>query len=283
MAAKSYSPPPAQAVTPVHAATSGSVYTLVPVPSLSPPPPLPEKKGSHAVDADYVDVGGPAGTAGDPALTPASVGESKVVALSDSRRSKAAAGMSLPPALQTVPINRRTFAYRVNSASQADCGVGGLIGACGIIAAGLSNSYSIASAFRVRGLKLWPPVGSGGTSSASVKWGVLGATGYVPDQNFFQALPDGITVTKMVKATPPRGSLASNWLSTGIPAGYTVFSIIAAVGTIVHMDIEYTHSGTISNLGITLTGSPTLGAMYWLSPDGVTSNKIRVIGLPTTT
>jgi hypothetical protein len=190
-------------------------------------------------------------------------------------------GMSLPPVLEATPHVRHVFRYGVASTATVSCTLASLLGACGGICT-IANSkvQPWASSIRIRSLTVWPPSASG--NYTFVNWSSAGSSGYLPDTAKMINIPDGLTITKALRFVPPKGSLAGNWLNpVTISTSAVIFGMTIHVGSVVDFHVEYTLSN-VSQAGTITVVAGTLGNVYYLPLDGVSSNKLLAAGLPTT-
>lgn len=189
----------------------------------------------------------------------------------------------LPPSLSLVPSVVHTFRVQSNSACTLQpLTLGGLNGLCGTIGTVTNSTCSgIASSMRIRKIIIYPSTSQSGISNAMIEWATA-FSGFVKDHIRDTALPLGITNTVPVLAVPPKGSLASNWLSIALGAGAAIMYITCPAGCVIDITLEYTTRGAITGYTFTGVSVVTVGNMYYLPPDGILSNKLRVLGLPTT-
>ena len=190
---------------------------------------------------------------------------------------------AMPPPILLTPVIRHVFRYRVTSAVTGQgCGLGGLLGATGgICTATNSNVRTWGSSLRIHSLKMWLPAGTS-SDVGYIDWSSAGPAGFAPDKSKLIAVPDGVTVSSALSFTPPTGSLAAFWLNpTVISLGAAVFAITAPVGAIIDFDASFT-LGVVNNGVDQTVVTGVLKQQYYLALEGAGTNKIRPLGLPTT-
>jgi hypothetical protein len=188
--------------------------------------------------------------------------------------------VSLPPQIEVTPIIKgHVFRFRVNSTFAGTVGIGGLLGACGGICTTTNSALRhVASSIKIHSLRAWTPAGS---ASASLSWGPGASAGFTPDSAKDIATPDGVTNSQCVVAVPPRDCLAAMWMNPTISAGSTVLVMGFTTGTILDLKVSFSLSNVYATFTDTIT-TGVLGTYYYLALDGPASNKIRPLGVPTT-
>jgi hypothetical protein len=190
------------------------------------------------------------------------------------------ANSSLPPMINTTPSVKHRFRFLCgSSAFNGNITVTDLFGACGTIG-GVNFGYSIASAIRVQNIDVWVGPETAG-ENAELSW-ATGVSGFQRDVNKVKSLPGGVTVTGKVSFKPPPKTLAGDFITTAFTASSVLWTMLIPPYSILDMTVEYDLANILANLAITLTTS-TPGKPYYLALDGVTSNKLVPVGLPTTT
>ena len=192
-------------------------------------------------------------------------------------------GSSLPPALNVTPRWQHRYRFRANStASGVTVTLGNILAACGSTCTVANTTVrSWASSVRVKRFMVWLP-GNLTNNYCYIDWVSAGASGFLPDDARIVTVPDGITVTTALSFSPPKLSLAGSWLNpTSISASTVVFGITCGTGSIIDMDIEATLSNVGDGVSATITAG-TLAKAYYLPLDGVGTNVLRAIGVPTT-
>jgi len=200
-------------------------------------------------------------------------------------KSKVPSGaISLPPPIQVVPRFSHRYRFRATAAANSlAVSLQDLLGAVGVVGAVVNSKVNtLSSTVRLRSITVWPSASTSGPDHAYVYWSPTGLAGYVPDELWETAIPDGITVARALRFVPPSGSLASFWLNPdSIPSTTGVFVITAASGSIIDVDAELTLPVTGISSQITVA-TAVVGEFYWLALDGAASNVLVPLGFPTT-
>ena len=191
--------------------------------------------------------------------------------------------VSVPRKLQTTPKVRHTYRFRVTTTGSYSIQTGFISGACGAVGITSTTVQNIASSFKLRKFTIYPPATAIGTSdTVLVYFNYATAAGFVRDESFSASVPDGITTTGALTFVPPKKSLLDTWLSTQLSFSNTCCTIAAPAGAIIDMDIEYTLMNLNSGYSATTVATATVGRMYYMPLDGVSSNKIQAQGVTTT-
>jgi hypothetical protein len=191
-----------------------------------------------------------------------------------SRRRSAPLLMNVPPSLSLVPTLGHCFRFINTSNASVPVTVTTLLGSLGVIGTSVTSTASMASSVRISHINVWPP--AGGTALA--EWGY--AEGHVKDAIKDSSLPTGITISKMLKFSPPPNLLASFW-SNEVFGAQNILNLICSVGSVVDVHVSYTIAASFQNVLIPVA-TAVLGTVYYLALDGPTSNLYVPVGLPTT-
>jgi hypothetical protein len=180
----------------------------------------------------------------------------------------------------TVRTRHRYF-FRANAALTAvPVGLGGLLGAMGVIGTTL-NSFvtTVTSSARILSVRAWNPQVAG-SDNVFVDW--VGVAGYLPDSSMDRCLPDGITVSSCLLFKPPAKSLAAAWMNSAVIAvGTAILTFTAPAGTVIEVDLEGTLCNVTGTQSIAVAAA-AIGTFYYLALDGPASNKIRPVGVLST-
>jgi hypothetical protein len=182
--------------------------------------------------------------------------------------------------MSTVPYSHK-FRFRAAAAANAlQLGVGGIFGALGVVATSTTSVASIASSFRVHSISMYPSAATTPPSECLCLW-ASALTGFLPDEARLTTMPDGITIPRGYKFSPPKASLAADWINTAVNAGAAVVYLTCPTGTIIDIHLSARMSNAIGNINITVT-SAGVGGVYYLAPDGPATNRFVPLGLVTT-
>jgi hypothetical protein len=191
--------------------------------------------------------------------------------------------MSLPPPLSTTVRISHTFRFRATSTlTGVSCSFTNVLGALGGICT-VANSVvrSFGSSLKISKLIAWPPA-STTADVVFIDWDPQGSAQFVPDDSKVVTIPDGVSVSRALVFSPPRNSLASDWLNASAFSPTNIlFGMTAPTGTIIDLHVTYTLSNVSGGLNQSVVAG-TLGQVYFLPLDGPSSNKIRSVGVPST-
>ncbi len=135
-----------------------------------------------------------------------------------------------------------------------------------------------ATSFKIVSLDMWLPEGGQG----EIAW-VVDNTDQGPDQAFDAMVPTGITTSERLSTSPPKESIASDWVNDTAVMADDLFSVTSSVaGAILDMDVEYTLPNEFSLTSITIAAG-VLGTAYYLALDDATGGNIVPVNRPTTT
>ncbi len=255
-------------------------YILVRAPE--PHPPSSERSSSSSAASSI-------GEMRESKVTIEHKDETKLVYLRDPcvalalKATKRSTKVSLPPVINTTVRTNHVFRFRVNATcSLTPVGLGGLIGAMGVVGKTSTVVNAIHTAVRLHSIKVWMPALSS-ANTFFIDWVGTVIAGISPDSRMEASVPDGVTITGCMTAKPPKGSLAREWLNAGTLSSLAqaLFSVSSPAGTIIDMHVEGCIANTVSPQSITVT-SATVGTLYYLALDGPSSNKIIPQGVLTT-
>jgi len=186
---------------------------------------------------------------------------------------------NLPPKLDVTPTIRHRYRYLASTASSGSTTIGELFGALGSTCTITNSSVTCwYTSVRIHSISLFAP--SGTTSGTSVLWNSP-IPGIGRDTEPDTYTPSGITVANKLVALPPSHSFAGDWMNSSLTATLSIFTIVCPAGTIIDLDVSATNSNVYGPYQrAVVTG--TLAFPYYLALDGVTTNLLAPVGLPTT-
>jgi len=199
-----------------------------------------------------------------------------------STRGTAKYGADLPPSLKLLPPTRMRLQFIALANGGYSTSVGQLLLCAGGVATTTTNVASFWSAVKLARIKIWPSVGASTPSSTSNAAGVawVGGDGNIPDQESWQVLPIGVTMTRSLTFVPPKGSLASFWWD-GSSSTSNLFELYAInAGDILQVEFDVCPTVKLSNVAKTVSGA-TAGDVYYASLDG--GSELIPAGLMTAT
>jgi len=187
----------------------------------------------------------------------------------------------MPPALETVVCAHTVLRFNnQNAASNVNVTAATLLVACGSICT-IANStvVSVASAFKLHKITVWPGSTSAGAGQvAEVLFPDLG--GITKDESRSTAIPTGVTVSDVVTERPPKNTQASWWNNSTVGSS-VIATITCPAGSIVDVSITFTLRNNIAGVVQAGYAAATLGAYYYGRLDGV-GGKFTPMGAPTT-
>jgi len=198
---------------------------------------------------------------------------------------RAGGSVNLPPNLNN-SITVRNAVYRYFAASGAGAAVSvsvaDMLGALGGVAQSASIFRPWASSFRIHKVCAWPANSNTGADQSyfTLSWN-SGLVPYQRDELKSEDLPEGATITRAVVERPPRGCLAGDWVASTASTTANLFTIQTSQGSIVDLHVSYTLPLAFTPGSLTTT-SATTGQYYYLPLDGVASNTLKPVHLPTT-
>lgn len=182
----------------------------------------------------------------------------------------------LPPTLDATVTFRKVFRYvaQGSSASGASCTVGQMLESFGSVATATTQITSITSAFKLHSLTFYPAA----SGVCGVEWVDAATTGLNQKDSYKNApVPTGITVSHPVRFTPPKDSQVSWWWD-GQASGVTLLALYATVGCYLDVDVSVCISNRQVNVQETGFTGLTVGAVYYPSLDGRSTNKFAPFG-----
>jgi hypothetical protein len=195
--------------------------------------------------------------------------------------------MSLVPVIHLTPQMRRNFYFSNSTSGSVSISFLELIGTLGgICTVANTTIQNWASSLKVNHLRVWPSMSASGVESVVVDW-VAGPSGFVPDRADTVINVMGSTIPHSLTFTPPRNSLAGDWLNTAaVSSSANIFNLTFPSGCVWELDVTITLGMVNSTTTTTFAASVatgTLGNIYYLALDGTSSNKIAPVGgTPTT-
>lgn len=198
-------------------------------------------------------------------------------------RGKATYVETLPKQLNTTPAFRQVLRYYVGASTTAQpVTVAQLGGACGGIATATTTFSPWASSVRLHKLTVYPSPSASGASPilTGIIWASAASSGYLPDEEVEATLPAGVTQTHAAVFKPPKGSLASMWLSSSVSGSSNILALSAVIGSVIEVDLSCKMSNNLAAFGTQTTSGKTVGNSYWPPLDGYTSTKFQPLGRP---
>ncbi len=187
-------------------------------------------------------------------------------------RVQSSGGASLPPEIKTNATVRQPIRFYTSSAvSDAPITVTDFHGAILVVGRVSNTSFTpIASSFRIRKITIWNAPNLG---SSEIAW-LASDIARVKDETTNAGTPSGSVSTSKNVFTPPKGSVAFDWIYTTLTGSTQIFRISAPQGSIIDFDVEWTLStGHLTMSAInSISGSVTVGAFYRLYMDRSTGN-----------
>jgi hypothetical protein len=188
---------------------------------------------------------------------------------------------TLPPAMDSTINYASCIRYEAQSNNIVSVSVSDMIGALGGICTVTNSVFKPwTSSIRIRKVVCWPPAGAATAPSfAQVLWN-SGVSGVNKDSELCFDVPAGITQTGSVTFTPPKRTLAADWMAASI--GTTnIFTFSCSEGTIVDFHFEATLQNNFSPGTLSIT-TGTQSSAYYLPLDGASSHQYLPLHLPTT-
>lgn len=180
--------------------------------------------------------------------------------------------LSLPPALECSPVFGATFRFDVtNALTSAVVSKANLMAVPGCMGAVVNTTgYTIASAIRIKRIRMWPAAGG----ECGVQWN--GSAGKMRDESKDVTLPAGITVDRMVELTPPPNSYASMWWEAG-ESSVSIMQITSTSGAIIDLLLDFTLANVMSTSAVTFA-TISVGVMTYPPLDGNTTHIMKQLG-----
>jgi hypothetical protein len=186
-------------------------------------------------------------------------------------------GLSLPPPLEITPLVEHVFRFSATSGGTATISAADVIGALGTVCTVTNSTVRpFASSFRIKAVKLWSAVSSSTAFNESVVW-TLATGSQMKDEEVSESFPTGVSVSRNLTSSPPKGTLAAMWQ---VANTNSLFTLQINAGSIVDLVIEYTLSNQFVS-GTQSVSTGVLGNIYYLYLDGASAIMLPV-GLPST-
>jgi hypothetical protein len=190
---------------------------------------------------------------------------------------------SVIPTLESSVVIRRTFRFQVASAiTSTGVSLGNVFGALGVMCTtSNSTAFSFCSSFRLCKIIFYQSAAGSITSPTEILWSSVTDVNSKDDCKVSSTL--AYDRPAKIVSVPPKNSLSGFWWNSSATVATPMFSVVnAPAGSILDLDVEYTLcNALIGNSYSISTG--TVGGVYYLSLDGVTTHKLAAVGLPTTT
>jgi hypothetical protein len=189
---------------------------------------------------------------------------------------------SLPPSLECVVTKTHTFRYLCEISGVLNISVTDryIRGACGGVCTVANTTFqSWAGSIRIHSLTLWLPASTSAAQAVDMYWSSAG-TEFIKDSEVIRVIPEGITVTGPMRFTPPRNTLAGDWISDAGSATI-LFGLSVPNGTVVDFHVSFTLANNLTAVTSSIAAG-VLGTVYYLALDGSSSNHLVPQGVPTT-
>jgi len=183
----------------------------------------------------------------------------------------------LPPKLDVTPTIHHKYRY-ICTGAVTNTTIGELFGALGGTGNASNQVICWYTSVRVLSITIFPSTGT--TSSSSVLWNSP-ISGVGRDSEPNNLLPVGVTMATHFVARPPAHSFCGDWCNTSLVNTQPLFTISCGIGAVIDLDVMATNSNVFGPYIRSVTTS-TASFPYYLLLDGVTSNHLVPVGLPTT-
>jgi len=184
-----------------------------------------------------------------------------------------------PPQIPATVNVRRVFRFTSTSGAVTDItpkDLMGLAGSMGTVVNSLVDD--IASLARLHRVSIWtPPSAQGAASTCSIQW--YDSLGSIAGPEVTD-ITNSVSRPAHVSSAPPRGTLASFWVSD---ATTPLMSLVAPAGSVIDVEATLVLNNTGAAVASQAVASAVVGVMYWLSLDQTAGTQHYVpVGLPTT-
>jgi hypothetical protein len=184
-----------------------------------------------------------------------------------------------PPKLNLTHTVSTTLRFQCSTAATKTITAADIAGACGTICTILNTSTQPwASSFRIKRVSIFPPSSAAAVETVGIFW--QNANGYVRDEIKDVTVPLGMTVPTRVSSSPPKRSLASDWISSTYTGN--IMDLTVVDGAVVDLNIDYNITAALNPYAPILINVGVLGNIYYLALDGRASNTITPVALSTT-
>jgi hypothetical protein len=195
---------------------------------------------------------------------------------------KGGAKVGLPPKIEIVPQIRCIRRFKCVETGNWSITTNNLFGAVGgICFAANASVRSHAGTMRVLKVVMYPPVGSSSSADVNDCVFLVNQLTRSHDTEKNICIPGGITVTSPIVAIPPKDTAQAMWFTSG-GADTSFMNISATAGCVIDLHVEYTQNLNFLGGTITVT-TASAGEVYYFALDGVSTNKLVPVGVPTTT
>jgi len=186
---------------------------------------------------------------------------------------------SLPYKIDATPVCRHVFAFSPGGSAAYSMTVQGLLNMCGGYISVVNSTFRPwASSVKIHKITIWPPSQTGDYSVSDIWW-ANGFSSFIPDKESIRPIPADITASAALEFTPPKDSLASNWLNANLTT--TAVAVVQSnAGAVIYIDVSFTLTN-VNTSGSQTVATGALGQAYYLSPDPATF-QLRPIALSTT-
>lgn len=185
--------------------------------------------------------------------------------------------VSLPPTLNTTPVFSQIIRFRVATIlTSQSITAAGIAASLGGIALTTTTFSPWTSAFRIKKIRVWPPVVSGADKIEVVF--TSQSTNFEKDSAKDGIIPDGVSTTTCRTFKPPKRSLLEFWLNSGLGT-LQILALSMPAGTIIDLHADCTMSNTIAQFATQTVAGATAGNTYWRPLDGA-GGVVTVVSRP---
>lgn len=171
---------------------------------------------------------------------------------------------SLPPILDCNPVYRAVFRFKAVSATTSAITAATLSFAFGAVASNATDLYPIASAFRIRKVRVYPAASATGALVQSFLTWDPQISAFTKDDVRDGSVPAGVTVTGERVYTPPKGTLGAFWINSGVVTTLQIFSIANPTGSIVDLEVDWQLSNVVAQFPrLTFGAGMVAGTLYY--------------------
>jgi len=187
----------------------------------------------------------------------------------------------MPPQLETVITCHQVFRFLSSGAFSGNITgqmLAGAMGGCCTVVNSVVTCW--ASTAKVHSITIWPSV-SITAPNPEIIW-YTPITAVEKDESKVRTIPSGITITRPLKSSPPRGSLLQDWLNLTNISGGALFRLNGIPAkSVIDLSISWQLSNNINGQDLGVVAG-VLKTFYWLPLDGPSSNTLVAVGVPTT-
>jgi hypothetical protein len=185
-----------------------------------------------------------------------------------------------PPQYNADPL-LKSFTVRYKTSGAVASSIVDFAAICNtlIMADGVVHAYQICDAWKINSIEMWSTASAGATTSTvSVEW-ISGSSQFMGGgSNFVSDTSVGPSDVAHIRSSPPRGSIASNWLNPAV--NENLMSINCPINTII--DVHYTArisaNNAAANPGVIIPAA-NIGEIYCRALNSTAANNIIPLNL----